>query len=108
MPILTIKAIHEEKICSISKELVDELEEIIKCPREYFTIEAVKSIFFRDGNVVDGYPIVEISWFDRGQEIQDKVAMVVTKYVKAIGYENVDVIFHTLEETKYYENGKHF
>lgn len=108
MPILRLRAIEPKKICTISKGLVDELQDLIKCPRDSFTLEAVQSEFIKDGEFVDGYPLVEISWFDRGQEIQDKTAGIITKYVQSIGYDDVDVVFKALDKNKYYENGKHF
>lgn len=108
MPQLIVRGIEAEKVCSISKALVDELEELLQCPRSYFTIECLNTAFIRDGAICDGYPFVEIAWFDRGQEIQDKAARIVTRYIQETGYENVDVIFRTLEKNKYYENGEHF
>lgn len=108
MPALKFKAIESEKVCAISRDLVDELQEIVKCPRDYFILEAVQSTFIKDGEFVKGYPVVEISWFNRGQEIQDKVAKAVTKYVHSMGYHDVDVIFIALKENEYYENGEHF
>ncbi|GIM27609.1 hypothetical protein CPJCM30710_02750 [Clostridium polyendosporum] len=108
MPILRLRAIEPKKICTISTELIDELQQLIKCPRESFTLEVVQSLFIKDGEFVDGNPLVEISWFDRGQEIQDKTALIVTKYVNSMGYKDVDVIFKALDKNKYYENGKHF
>lgn len=108
MPMLKFKGIKVEDVCTISKELIDELKELIGCPRDYFSLEVVKSIYVRDGEIVDGPSVVEVAWFDRGQEIQDKVAKVITKYIKSIGYSELDVIFHVLEENRYYENGEHF
>lgn len=108
MPILTMRAMESSKICSISKNLIDELEKLLKCPRDYFNIEVVNSTFIKDGEIVKGYPIVDISWFDRGQELQDMVAEIVTKYIHSCGYNDVDIIFHSLCENNYYENGKHF
>lgn len=108
MPSLKLKSIETKKACSISTALIDELQELLQCPRDYFNIEVVQSIFIKDGEFTEGYPMVEVSWFDRGQEIQDKAAKIITKYINSIGYENVDVIFHTLEESRYYENGEHF
>jgi len=108
MPILTMRAMECNKICSISKNLIDELEELLKCPRDYFNIEVVNSTYIKEGEIVKGYPIVDISWFDRGQELQDRVAEIVTKYIHSCGYTDVDIIFHVLSENSYYENGKHF
>jgi hypothetical protein len=108
MPLLKLKSIETKKACTISKALIDELESLLQCPRDYFSIEIPQSQFVRDGEIVEGAPIVEVSWFDRGQEIQDKAAKIITKFIKSVGYENVDVIFHLLEESRYYENGEHF
>jgi len=107
MPALKLKSIEPQKAITISKALIDELQETIQCPRDLFTIELVQSPFIKDGEYVEGPAVAEMSWFDRGQETQDKVAKIITKYIKSIGYENVDVIFNILEKIKYYENGKH-
>lgn len=108
MPQIKMRNIDKNKICSFSKEMIDELESILKCPRSYFTIEHFATTAIKDGEVVEGYPFVEIDWFDRGQEIQDEVAKVVTKYVHNSGYKDVDVIFSILDEKRYYENGEHY
>lgn len=108
MPALRLKSIQGKKACTISKELIDELQELIQCPREYFSIEVDPSLFIIDGEFVEGSPVVEVFWFDRGQEIQDKAAKIITKSVNSIGYISVDVIFHYLDKSRYYENGEHF
>jgi hypothetical protein len=108
MPALKLKSIDENKAISISKQLIDELQELIQCPREYFSIELVQSKFIMDGMFVEGPQMVDVSWFDRGQEVQDKAAKIITKHINSIGYKNVDIIFHSLEKDKYYENGEHF
>jgi hypothetical protein len=108
MPLLRFRAIEAKDICAISTDLVDELQALLQCPRDYFTLESVQSLFIQDGGFVNGSPVIEIAWFDRGQEIQDKVAAIVTNYMHSAGYKSVDVIFTKLEEQCYYENGKHF
>ncbi|WP_411167762.1 DUF1904 domain-containing protein [Clostridium sp. MB05] len=108
MPMLKFKGIETENVCSISKKLIDELQELIQCPRDYFSLAVDKSVYIKDGEIVKGEPVVEVSWFDRGQEVQDKAAKIITKYVHLLEYINVDVIFFTLDESKYYENGEHF
>lgn len=108
MPALRLKSIDAKKALAMSKDLVDELQELIQCPRDYFSIELVQSLFIFDGEFVEGPPEVDVFWFDRGQEVQDKTAKIITKYINSMGYKSVDVIFHSLEESKYYENGEHF
>ena len=108
MPMLKFKAIEIEDVCAISKNLIDELQELIQCPRDYFSLSVDKYIYIKDGEFVKGEPIVEVSWFDRGQEIQDKAAKIITKYINSLEYQSVDIIFFVLDESKYYENGEHF
>lgn len=108
MPVLKLKAVNEKKALAISKELIDELQELIQCPRDYFSIEVTQSKFVMDGKFVGGSPMVDVFWFDRGQEVQDKAAKIITKYIQSVGYKSVDVIFHNLDKMKYYENGEHF
>jgi hypothetical protein len=88
--------------------MIDDLQDLLKCPREYFSITVDQAIYIFDGKQVDGPPMVEVSWFDRGQEVQDLAAKIITKHTKTIGCENLDVIFFPLKENNYYENGEHF
>lgn len=108
MPSLKFKAMDSEKIKVVSKELVDELQSLLQCPRDYFNIEIAQSLYVRDGEYVSGYPMVEVAWFERPQEIQDQAAKIITKFVNKAGYDSVDVIFTLLQENNYYENGEHF
>lgn len=108
MPILKLKSIEAQKACAVSKALINELQELLQCPRDYFTIEIIQSKFIADGEFVQGPAMVEVSWFDRGQEVQDTAAKIITKHINSAGYKNVDVIFHPLEKSRYYENGEHF
>ena len=108
MPMLKFKAIEIEKVCKISKKLIDELEELIQCPRDYFSLTVDRAIYVKDGEIAKGDPVVEVSWFDRGQDIQNEAAKIITRYVNSVKYPNVDVIFFALDKSKYYENGEHF
>ncbi|HWR41767.1 DUF1904 family protein [Sporomusa sp.] len=108
MPQLIIKGMKLEKIKDISKPLVDELQEIIGCPRDYFTIEAVNSMFIMDGQQTGITPFVQVNWFDRGQEVQDRVAAIICRHVMSAGYSQVETFFVVLEESRYYENQTHY
>lgn len=108
MPSLKFKAMDSEKIKEVSTELVDELQSLLQCPRDYFNIEIAQSLYVCDGKYVNGYPMVEVAWFERPQEIQDQAAKIITKFANKAGYDPVDVIFTLLQENNYYENGEHF
>lgn len=108
MPHIRIRGAEKEDVKGISKELIDNLETIIGCPRDYFVLEVVNSTFIWDGNEAKGYPFVEVAWFKRNQEIQDKVAEEITRAIKTFSSATVDVAFTEYTEEAYYENGKHF
>ncbi|MBP1920249.1 DUF1904 family protein [Youngiibacter multivorans] len=108
MPILKFNAIRSSDVKTFSKALVDELQMITGSPREYFTLEVISSVYITDGTEAEGPPIVEVGWFDRGQELQDMAAKAITQHVQSAGYPNVDVIFTIFNEASYYENGNHF
>jgi len=106
MPHIIIKGMSIVEVQKISKQMMDELEIIIGCPREYFTLEVVESTFIVDGEKVHKDPFVQINWFDRGPQIQDKTAVAITEHICNAGYRNVEMFFTILERHRYYENGK--
>ncbi len=108
MPQIKIKGAELNHILFISKPMVDELQALLQVPREYFTIEYVEAVYIKDGSRDSGFPMIEVSWFDRGQELQDKTASIITRYVQTESYKNVDVYFIPLLKNNYYENGTHF
>ncbi|WP_300382343.1 DUF1904 family protein [Clostridium sp.] len=105
MPMIKFKAIEAKDVCSISKNLIDELEELINRPRKHFSLSVDQSVYVKDGEVVKGEPVIEVLWVDRSQEIQDKAAKIITKYMNSVGYSNLDIIFSALDKSKYYKNG---
>jgi len=105
MPFLRFRAMDAQKVATQSKPLVDELSELLETPAEYFTLEVVASTFIKDGAITNGFPVVEITWFDRGAEKQQATANIITKHVAKMGYPEVDTVFMLIERSKYYENG---
>ncbi len=109
MPHLRFRGIKKEEVKEISRELVDQLAEIVQCPRDWFTLEYIDTEFIFDGKESAGYPFVEVLWFDRGQEAKDRAGAVVTKLIRRrYPVEDICVIFTNLNEKDYYENGNHF
>lgn len=105
MPQIKIRGIETEIIRKLSKQLVDELAVLTESPRDYFTLEVIHSTFIMDGDVVPGYPFVEIAWFERGQAIQDQVAQAISRLLNEGGCSSVDIMFTILEKPRYYEFG---
>jgi hypothetical protein len=108
MPRLVFKGIKTLAVQQISKAVIDELELLLECPRQYFSLEVCQSDFVFDGEVINPLAVTEVFWFDRGEENQDKTAKIITKYLKQVVQGDADVIFHKLERRNYYENGEHF
>lgn len=109
MPQIKIRGIHENKICEISEKMIDNLVDAVKCPRDYFEIECIKSVAIRDGKIAKVYPFVEVAWFDRGQDVQDKVAKIITDSIRDnLDIKGIDLAFTVFEKEKYYEDGEHF
>lgn len=108
MPQLLIKGISVDQVKTISKPLVQELAELCACGTDNFTLEVMNSTFVFDGEEVPGYPFIEVKWFERGLEIQDEFANLITKQVHSLGIPEVEVAFTTFRESNYYLNGKSF
>lgn len=107
MPQIKMRGIETDTVRKLSKRLIDELTILTQSPREDFTLEVIHSTSILDGEVVPGYPFVEIAWFDRGQGIQDQVAQAISRLINEAGYPSVDIMFMILEKPRYYENGEH-
>ncbi|MEG2588053.1 MAG: DUF1904 family protein, partial [Cetobacterium sp.] len=88
MPHLKFRGIDKNILIENSKELIDGLTALIKCDRTWFTIEHSETEYIFDGAIVDGYIFVDVQWFDRGQETQDKVATLITDFCKKLKNNN--------------------
>ncbi|PSJ46296.1 DUF1904 domain-containing protein [Zobellella endophytica] len=110
MPHLRFRGVSRETVKQLSKSLVDTLAPLAGSPREHFTLEFIPAEFVHQGHVVAGYPFVEVFWFERPLEVQDRVAAAITEALRArVGDEpDVAVVFTRLEGRNYYENGGHF
>lgn len=111
MPHFRFRAIDADKVQQLSKPLVDALAELMESPREHFTIEHIPASFFFEGEAFAAYPFVEVLYFDRGQQVQDEIAIRVTQIVRdalAKPEQDVAVLFTKLDPAGYYDNGKHY
>ena len=111
MPHLRFRAVEFDLLKALSTQLVDDLQPLMACPREDFTLEHISTTFIMDGEVSEAYPFVEVLWFDRGQTVQDQVAQVITMAIRDAFEEpqlDVAVIFSSLTPSAYYDNGQHY
>lgn len=108
MPRITTHAIPLEVVRKASRGLVDELEALLKIPREHFAIQVREDPHIQDGEVVSGLPFVEVALFDRGPETEDRIARLVTRHLQEAGCPHLDLYLVRLERPRYYEDGEPF
>ena len=103
MPQITVKGLTDKQMRAISTPLIPKLAEAIGCPEDWLILELAHSSFYAGGEQVPGFPIVEVSWFDRPDEVRERVAEILRDTVMGKGYPLVQVIFTTLVEERFYE-----
>lgn len=108
MPHLRMRAITPEHVQTLSQDLLPELAKAIQTDEENFTFELVGTQFFHQGKPVTSFPLIEVLWFERPQEIQNKVAKIITEKVKTLINDDIIVVFKKLNKEAYYENGTHY
>lgn len=107
MPRIRTTGIPTETLLAIQEDLFAELEAVLQVPRAHLVLLAGGDIPLPEpGQEVT--PFVEVAWFDRGLETQDRVAEVLTRRLKAAGCAAPDVVFLTLQRRTYYEDGVPF
>ncbi|EEK99878.1 hypothetical protein bcere0013_29410 [Bacillus cereus BDRD-ST26] len=70
-------------------------------------MELPSSTFVFNGEEIEAFPLIEVKWFERGQEIRDRFAKAITTYIMDFGLSEVEVVFTVFTESAYYINGKH-
>lgn len=108
MPQVTFKGMKIKEVCDISIELKIKLTEVIGGDRKHIKFDYVESINIDNGTVIDSFPKIEMLLLPREQEMQDKIAVVITEMVKKLGYKHIQVIFKVLPGERFYENGQHY
>ncbi|TVX88216.1 DUF1904 family protein [Paenibacillus agilis] len=105
MPHLIFRGVAAEQLAPVSQQLVEELAELCQCGTDNFTLECLQTTGVWAGKLAPSYPFVEISWFERGTEVRNRFADIVTRHVHAAGVEEVEVAFRTFEPSHYYIQG---
>jgi len=109
MPHIRMRFQSEEILCRLSRDLLPELALITGTPLAHFTLEGIESQCYSGGARSQGDAFCEVLWFDRGQEMQDRVARKITEALKKESSgADVVVVFTPLAKSSYYENGEHF
>ena len=102
MPRIVFKGIQIKELKEISRELVNELSEIVNTPRDNFILEFSQNTYIFDGKEIETYPVVEVNWFRRSREIEQSVYRILENKIKGLGYGEAEVYFVELKEESYY------
>lgn len=110
MPHIRCRGMQRETVVAMSETLVEQLSELTAAPAAHFTVEHVATEFIATRFGGKAYPFIELFWFDRGQEMQDAAAKLITAIVQqTVGdVADVAVVVLPLTRTAYYDNGVHY
>ena len=108
MPRFAFHAIPLATVKAASAPLADDLQALLGCPREELVFHVPTDHYVLDADLVSGPPFVEVAWFDRGLDVQDQVARLLTEHLHRAGIPSVDVAFLPLARRAYYEDGRPF
>lgn len=103
MPQIIFKGVKKDDVISISKSLPTLLSDVSATPVDYFTLELPNTQYFSNGKECEMYPLIEVIQFDRGLDIESKMAHIIQSCVKKCGYSECEVYFTHIEKQNYYE-----
>jgi hypothetical protein len=106
LPHLLIRGVESDRLMTISEALVAELADICACPPDYILLECLHTTAVFAGKCVASYPFVEVNWFDRGADVRDRTAACIDRYIRSLGFEEMEVAFRHYTPDAYYTNGK--
>lgn len=107
MPHLLFRGVPAERLKAIAAPLAEELAAICGCGTDNFTMSCLNTTnVFGNGPDDPAYALIEVGWFERGQQARDRFAEAVTGHVRQLGVPDIEIVFHAYREDSYYINGK--
>lgn len=103
MPQIVFKSLNPDQVRTLSSGLLEQLADISQTPHDYFRFELNQSRYFFKGQEVESYPLVEVIQFDRGKEVEGKMARTIQAAILALGYQECEVYFTHVTADNYYE-----
>lgn len=108
MPQIIVKGISSRQAEKMSVDCCRKLGKICQCPSDWFVFDHTQSDFYDESGKISHWPVVQVWWFERPQEVQDSVARLLNDYFKGLGYTGSQISFHIFDYSSYYEDGQHF
>ena len=108
MPQIIVKGISQQEAKSLAMDTAAKLGQIVECPADWFVFDWQESKFFDESGEIKHWPVVQVWWFSRPQQVQDAVAKTLNDYFVGLGYPGSQISFHIFEYAAYYEEGNNF
>lgn len=108
MPQLMFRGIPAEGVRAISKPLVEEMAAICSCGTDNFTLECLHVTAIFDGEYVEPHPFIDVWWFERGQEVRDRMAAAIDRHVRSLGIAELELSFRVGRVEDFYYNGRRY
>ncbi|MFI3167074.1 MAG: DUF1904 family protein [Bacillota bacterium] len=114
MPNIRISGVSKETVSTLSNLLTNELASVMNLPQTALTFFAGDENLYRGSEKLDNFCYITVEWFDKGEEIQEKVAGILTKATlgnSQLGLERIQTVkmnFIMLVAKNYYANGVHY
>ena len=108
MPQIIVKGVTQEQAKSLAMDNCEKLGQIVDCSADWFVFDWQESKFFDFSGEIRHWPVVQVWWFARPQEVQDAVAKLLNDYFVQLGYPGSQISFHIFEYESYYEEGNNF
>lgn len=102
---IIFRGIDLEEVCPLSRRLINELAAVASCAREEISLESIQTQTVWDGEFIDPPFRVQINWFERGKETQQRLVQVLDDFLCHAGYEGTHIYFVAIEPDQYYVNG---
>lgn len=103
MPTLILKGVKPSDLQVLAKPLIAQLAEAVECPKDWFTLELTNPMYFDETGLVEWYPIINVNWYPRSKEMQEKVAHLVGNLFRNHGYSRVKVSFTVMNREDNYD-----
>lgn len=103
MPTLVIRGVKQSDVQVLAKPLIEQLSVVADCAKSVFTLEWTMTAHYDDQGLFESYPMINVHWFDRPKETQDKAAQVIAKLFKSLGYKRVKVSFIIIDRETFYD-----
>ncbi len=110
MPHIRVRGLSIDVLESVADILVESMAEITDTPTAQFTLEYQAVTYLTIGGASPAYPFFEVLWFERGEEVKRKIALLVEDLIRPLidSGQDIGVVFHDIQGKDYYENGEHF